>query len=149
MVIELVLDASILVEPFASPTDEEAIVLAHLQGEHPSSAPMLLAWEVGNYFFGRRAARLGRPLVERQGAFEESLAGIELVPWDETRRRTTACLVERHGLTFYDASYLALAVERDAALVTRDAALAVACRGERVPTYDLKEAAAAIARGEL
>jgi predicted nucleic acid-binding protein len=39
-------------------------------------------------------------------------------------------LAERHGLTFYDALYLELALRRDAPLATLDAALQRAAKSE-------------------
>ncbi|WP_235776799.1 PIN domain-containing protein [Pseudorhizobium marinum] len=44
-------------------------------------------------------------------------------------------LAERHGLTAYDAAYLALAVEQNLPLATLDRKLSEAARREHVPLF--------------
>lgn len=146
---EVVTDASFLLEPFSTPGLDEALLVAHLQAEHPMSAPQILVWEVGNYFFGPRSARLRRPLAERRERFEATLLGVELVDLAADLRTSAAECADRHGLTFYDASYLALARDRGAALLTHDATMKRAATAEGVPVHDLASAAAAVARGDL
>ena len=87
-------------------------------------APGLWAWEVGNLL--RMAQRRGRMA---SGAMRQALqvlhrAGVQLeAPPDEMRMQATLDLSGETGLTFYDASYLELALRTGAQLATKDAAL--------------------------
>ena len=53
---------------------------------------------------------------------------------DSHDERRVYALAERHGLSFYDASYLETAIRRGAALATVDGKLAKAAKAENVPT---------------
>lgn len=79
-------------------------------------------------------ARRGRMPKERALEMIDAMLDVRWVldpdPRDTTR--SAGSLAIRHDLTAYDASYLALAKRLSCALVTKDAALARAARGEGV-----------------
>lgn len=129
--------------------EDAAIVLAHVQSERPTWAPALLAWELGNVFFGRNSERIGRSPSAREEAFKDTLLGISLAPSDDQHLSRTTTLARRHRLSFYDAAYLEVAITRQALLLTEDKALADAARAEGIVAYDIDGAARALAHGEI
>jgi predicted nucleic acid-binding protein len=72
----------------------------------------------------RRHRRSGNEILEAARELDEM--GIETVEMDAVARVATIDLVERHGLTAYDAIYLSLADMLDAQLLTADRRLAAA-----------------------
>ncbi|MGQ0536132.1 MAG: type II toxin-antitoxin system VapC family toxin [Methanobacteriota archaeon] len=130
----VVVDASAVLDA-ASPGDDFGRYTL-LQERFASTAPALLAWELGSVVHGRKAALFGASPEERSAALELLLAGIDLVPTDEAGRARTGALAARHSLRFYDASYLELAGRDDSTVfVTEDkrllAAAARALGGDR------------------
>jgi predicted nucleic acid-binding protein len=126
---EIVVDAS-LVGTFLLP-DETPIDGKALFANSRLIAPGLLRLEVANMIL--RACRRGR--ID-PSAIDRSLRTFDAIPMvlvDDIQRRNMMELALRHGLTAYDATYLALAVERAASLATFDKALARAAQDERVP----------------
>ena len=101
-------------------------------------APALWAWETGNLLWV--ACRRGRidegrldDALRILGAAQVRLEG----PPDEARQRTTLAHARRHGLSFYDASYLEQALRTRAQLATKDARLRRAARLAGVPCIAL------------
>ena len=92
-------------------------------------APALLAWEVGNVVFVKRAADWAEPDAQEDD-FATVVENVRLVTPDEAALRATAALARRHGVSFYDAAYLELAARGDAWLVTEDERLLKAARRE-------------------
>jgi predicted nucleic acid-binding protein len=84
-------------------------------------------------------ARRGRMTPERAVELLDAMLDIRwhVDPEPRGSTREAADLAIVHGLTAYDASYLALAKRASCPLVTRDAALAAAARAERVPVATL------------
>ena len=72
----------------------------------------------------RRHHRSGNEILEAVRELDE--IGIETVEMDAVARVSVIDRVERHGLTAYDATYLALAESLDAQLLTADRRLAEA-----------------------
>lgn len=74
---------------------------------------------------------------------EEGLAMLSALNITHSSARPTrqvyelAPLARDLGLSLYDAAYLALAVEADAELVSRDTALLTAARAHAIPCHDL------------
>ncbi|MEA3199788.1 MAG: hypothetical protein QOE90_1216 [Thermoplasmata archaeon] len=125
----LVLDASVVLDGAAPGPRFDA--LSALHERFACRAPALLAWEIGHVVHGRRAALFAATPQKRAALVEAMLEGIELVPTDAAARAATARLAARHGLTFYDASYLELAArEPEGTLATHDAALRRAAQRE-------------------
>jgi predicted nucleic acid-binding protein len=60
--------------------------------------------------------------------------GIETIDVDRPLVLSTLDIAERHGLTAYDATYLALAIAVDGRLLTFDEALSVAAGARAIPT---------------
>lgn len=86
-------------------------------------APELLAYETGALVHGRLAPRFGATHARRARALEAMLDGVALHPTTPEARGRIAALASRHGLTFYDASYLELAEREEGILITQDKAL--------------------------
>lgn len=90
--------------------------------------PAIFWSEVANSLIRRH--RLGPDAVlEAIGTLDD--LGVETAEGDRPAVLAAAALAAAHGLTVYDATYLALAERLDARLLTLDAALAVA-GGDRV-----------------
>lgn len=98
-------------------------------------APDVFAWEMANL--------LRRFAVAKVLDLEEGLAMLSALNITHSSARPTrqvyelAPLARDLGLSLYDAAYLALAVEADAELVSRDTALLTAARAHAIPCHDL------------
>ncbi len=122
----LVIDASVgvpLVHDEASSVEVSRLVHAAPRAGQRLIVPPLFWLEVLNVL-GRRY-RLG-PDVLMEAVAELEAAGIETVELDRPMLMLALDAVARHGLTAYDAAYLALAEAADAELLTADAVLAAA-----------------------
>ena len=127
----LVIDASVAIalirdEPVAA--EARRILTA---GRSPAPAPMVvpfLFWQEVVNALAHRHRVSGEIIVE--ALYELESLGIETRDVTRAELLLIVDAVERHGLTAYDATYLALAVSADASLVTTDRSLAEAA-GER------------------
>ena len=118
----VVVDASVLLKWVLPGADEgevpqaNAIAAAALTDRLSLAVPDLWYYEVGNI--------LARRVPERADALLRHLDTL-LAPWSRPLAAETQTLafglVRRHGVTFYDASYHALAIAGKATLVTADA----------------------------
>jgi predicted nucleic acid-binding protein len=95
--------------------------------------PGLFWLEVHNAL-SRRHGYPGAAVVEALYELEE--LGLETVEPDRAMRLVVIDLVERHGLTSYDALYLAVAEHWGALLATSDRALAAAAASRAIPLDD-------------
>lgn len=110
--------------------DETATGLARVLQSAEPIAPQLLWAEMRNLLLmAERRGRIGPAAVAEALSVIEGLA-IELDRQPSSDR--VIDLARRHGLTVYDAIYLELAVRRQAALASTDAALIRAARAEGV-----------------
>ena len=103
---------------------EGSTIRAHVRGE-TLLAPHLIDYELANVCAKRIRKRPGNALkllVMLQGLDHVSLRRVEVPSGDVAR------LAIQTGLSAYDASYLWLAIDRDAELVTLDRELARADR---------------------
>lgn len=119
----------VLGEMVATPATERA-----LRGivRHRVAVPALYWYEVRNALLkARRDGRIDRAGLQR--ALKE-IAQIRTEVEDNHDERQVYALAELHGLTFYDASYLEMAIRRGAALATVDGKLAKAAKAENVPS---------------
>lgn len=124
----VVVDASVLVKLVQVETGSDT-VLATFQRAGPDTrfvAPALARYEVGHALLMRSRAA-GEPAIEAERDLAMALALVELV--DDPA--PGVALAMKHGLTYYDASYLALAAARDARVWTYDAKLAKAAAAEK------------------
>jgi len=102
-----------------------------LLGTNDAIAPDLVWHEVRNVLMlARRRKRIDFDLVAQGLHFLRRLRIVTTPSPDDDPILT---LAERHGLTAYDASYLALAIERRMPLATLDRKLAEAAGREGVP----------------
>ncbi|MBV8203015.1 MAG: type II toxin-antitoxin system VapC family toxin [Acidobacteria bacterium] len=85
------------------------------EGEIGLAVPALWAYEVGNVLCLKRPADAAEVLTTLCDL------GLNEVPLTPTLIQQTVALASRHGITFYDASYLAVAEEVKAILLTADA----------------------------
>lgn len=125
----LVVDASVVAKWYLPERDHErarAIRDGYLDGRHDLLAPVLLPYEVVNalkysgQYAGQRLIDASRSVVDY---------GISLVPYrDGGPVAETAVELD---ITLYDASYLALAWERDATVYTADSRLIDAANESR------------------
>lgn len=103
-----VVDASIAVKLFRSEPDSLSVrrMFADLAMEQRALAPSLLRYEIGN--------ACSRPAIAGlEPALQRFLAGIQTIEPQDVARFTD-------GLSYYDAAYLALAIEQKAGLLTVD-----------------------------
>ncbi len=98
--------------------------LVTLSETHDLAAPTLLPFELGHVIHRKHPAGYGATPDERDAALAAALGAVTLVPPDEERLQAAARLVDAHRMSFYDASYLALAAaDESSVLLTEDRAL--------------------------
>ncbi|MDE1159129.1 MAG: type II toxin-antitoxin system VapC family toxin [Neorhizobium sp.] len=113
--------------------DERAIVADRaFERLHLSTAlaPVLLWYEVGNVLM--MARRRKRIHIEQAREGLQKLRTLPIVACPIASDDTILTLADRHGLTAYDAAYLALAIERQLPLATLDRQLVAAAPLEGV-----------------
>ncbi len=99
-----------------------------------AAAPTLWRFELGNILIvNERRSRLTQADTE---AFLRELAKLPITIDVEPDEQSILGLARRHLLTFYDATYLELALRMGAPLATLDEALMRAARTEQVPLVD-------------
>jgi predicted nucleic acid-binding protein len=123
-----VIDASVAFKwliPDAAEEDvsaAKALLVDHMEGRVAIAVPALLYYEVANILlFGR-----SKPPVDEAAEALRDLYSIPLtvvVPAPDTADAALR-LASDHGLSYYDASYVALAETLDCALITADQRLA-------------------------
>jgi predicted nucleic acid-binding protein len=127
----LVVDASLAAAWFLPDEQNDAAdrLMANLAAD-PGRVPSLFWFETRNLFL--MAERRGRL---KAGEAALSMAQLRLFPLSDEgsgNDRLILSLAERHGLSGYDASYLALAVSEKLPLATLDKRLAAAASAENV-----------------
>lgn len=129
-----VVDSNIVLKWFL-PADREpdSDIARSLVGRLAMRTTTLAAYEVGNILIRKNGWEPDR--VETALVLLEEICGepVELEPAD---RRATARLCHEHGLTFYDASYAAIAQRLGRGLLSEDTALLTA--GLATPLCALK-----------
>ncbi|MFK7910570.1 MAG: type II toxin-antitoxin system VapC family toxin [Akkermansiaceae bacterium] len=128
-----VVDNSIVLPLFI--TDEDSSAMEELVEQASAGTPLLVPqlWlnEFGNgLLVCSRRGRISeeRALVAHQKANQLPLEIVQFPSMDDLSH--VHLLAEKHGLSFYDASYLALAINRGAKLATNDKKLALAAKQE-------------------
>ena len=119
---QAVIDASYFIEAIERSDD------AFFDSAVEMSAPSLLPYEVGNVLLWKEKKGT---LTETLKASVQVLLGsiaIETCKWSDVY-----CLAQKHRLTFYDTSYLRLAMDKRAMFATYDRALITAASIEKVP----------------
>lgn len=100
----------------------KALLVEHMEGRVEIAVPALLYYEVANILlFGR-----SRPPADEAAEALSDLFSIPLMvaaPASDTADSAFR-LASQHGLTYYDASYVALAEALDCVLITADQRLA-------------------------
>ena len=147
----IVVDASVALSVVLDESRSGAVreAIARWQRERvPLLVPMHFWLEIANALGWRRVYR-GAELLE--AVYELEQIGLETVELDRPTFLLVLDLVERHGLTAYDAAYLAVAQAAEARLATADRALAAAA-GSRAILFEaggerrLREASVAYER---
>jgi predicted nucleic acid-binding protein len=123
-----VVDASVAFKwliPDAAEDDVPAaktLLVDHMEGRAKIIIPPLLYYEVGNILLFRRS----RPPIEEAADALTDLFSIplEVVPSTLVSADVTLRLAALRSLTYYDATYVALAEMRDCDLITADRRLA-------------------------
>lgn len=114
----LVIDASALIDLL--PRSELA---EHIHTQYDVAAPALVQWETGHVI--HTAPRVFGDLARRKKIVATLLSPLRLID-QRARSGPIADLVETHGLSFYDAAYLQLAIDEAAVLLTEDRKLLAA-----------------------
>lgn len=131
--IDVVSDASVALKWFHAEGEEEVEPARALLEHYARQAIGLVVLDLTPYEVGNALLR-GRAKVaaDRVAVVLEALADIcpQVAP-TKSELREAATLAERHGLTFYDAAYAAVARARSADLVTLDKALLRSGLGRR------------------
>lgn len=131
------LDTSVAIAwMFADQAGGTSPLLLELALAAPPHAPRLLWYEFANVVVAaERRGRLAAGGAERAlGLLQRIGPVLDPRPEADAAPGWTA-LAQRHGLTVYDASYLALAVHLALPLATRDKALAAAARAEGLTVW--------------
>jgi predicted nucleic acid-binding protein len=116
----IVLDASVILKWVLDAETEPGHAAANRllerwqQGELNLLVPSLWLYEVGNILCLKRPADASAALSALWDL------GLSEVPFSRGLIQRTVTLAQSHGLTFYDASYLAVAEEEKVILVTAD-----------------------------
>ncbi len=115
-----IVDASVILKWVVGQESEPDLGPAHSlldawrTGNVELAAPSLWPYEVGNF--------LGRQLGPEAGAIMEALLRLQIRSLELTETMYQRCFawMGRHGVTFYDAAYLTVAVEFRGTLITTD-----------------------------
>ena len=104
----------------------KALLIEHMEGRAKILIPPLLYYEVGNILLVGRS----RPPIEQTGDALVDLFSIplEVVPPALIGADATLRLASLRGLSYYDATYVALAEMLDCPLITADRRLAARVR---------------------
>jgi len=129
----LVVDASVAFKWLIPDDAEEDVPFAkqflvdHMEGRVAIAVPALLFSEVGNILLFGRA----RPSLEEAAEALQDLFSIPLsiAPPDGETAAAALRLASQYGLSYYDATYLALAESLECTLITADQKLARRTRG--------------------
>lgn len=119
----IVPDASVILKWVLDADDEPGHAAAELllarwrQSEVELRVPSLWRYEVGNVL------ALKRPLDAREALLALFDLGLPEVALDGPLASRSVELAQAHGITFYDAAYLAVAVAHHALLITADSKL--------------------------
>lgn len=119
-----VIDASIVVKWFTKEqghTQAKALRDSHIQHEIELTAPDLLLFELANALSYNKNLT---PEDVKQAIKTINMIQVTLVPPTETLINRAIDVAEKHGITIYDASYLALAEILEINLITADEKLA-------------------------
>ena len=127
----LVVDASLAAAWFLPDEHNDAAdqIMAKLD-QNPGRAPSLFWFETRNLFLV--AERRGRLQPGEATTTMAQLRGFPILDEGTGADRLVLALAERHGLSGYDASYLALAMSQNLPLATLDRKLAAAARAQGV-----------------
>jgi predicted nucleic acid-binding protein len=118
-----VVDSSILFKWYRHPGDEEYVAQAvsilegHLQGDFEIHVPDLLFYELGNILRFKERFVSKKALTILKETFELAL---QIHPIDPLLAENAFLYAQRHSITFYDASFVALSHLLNASLITAD-----------------------------
>jgi len=119
---DFVLDASLALQWFLEDEADRKYSLSVLTklAEHRALVPILWFYEVGNGLL--MAHRRKRISLDQIDGFVSRLKAlpIEAAPQDPTAVLSLPSLAQAHGLTNYDAAYLAVAIASNSPLATND-----------------------------
>jgi predicted nucleic acid-binding protein len=105
----------------------KAILAEHMEAKVRIVVPSLLFYEVGNILL---YGRVRPPAAQVEGALADLfLLPLEVVSPTASDAQAASGLAAQHGITFYDATYLALAESQDCDFVTADGRLYRKVRG--------------------
>ena len=113
-------DASVILKWVLDAEDEPGHAAANhvlerwQQGELGLAVPTLWVYEIGNVLCLKRPGDAAEVLIALCNL------GLSEVPLSAGLIQQAVALSTRHGITFYDAAYLAVAVEKGAMLLTAD-----------------------------
>jgi len=124
-----VVDASVVMAWLFAESENPRVTAAFIAQNGEANVPVLLYYELCNVLLV--AERRGRVTQSQSAAFLDQLAklAIRMAPPAEEE---AMALARAHNLTFYDASYLELAMREGLPLATLDRALEKAASAEGV-----------------
>jgi Predicted nucleic acid-binding protein, contains PIN domain len=127
--IKAVVDCSYLIEAFESPKSERFnwIFESESRNELCFALPELLYYEIGNVMLSKCKKHIFDTMAAR-----ESLSFLSFAHKKEVDFIKVFDLAQKHNLTFYDASYLQLAIDLKVPLATYDQQLIEAAKAEKV-----------------
>jgi predicted nucleic acid-binding protein len=97
---------------------------AHVQGKYDVIAPLRVVYEVGNIVHRKHPDVFGKSLEDRQQVVAEILQGVKIAAWEKESIARVGAITETHGVTYYDATFLDLALTtQNGVLVVQDGKL--------------------------
>ena len=117
----IVVDASVALKWFLphEPFSEAALALwtAHQEGQQPCGGPELLLYEVSNVLVTKSHLSVEEALVGAKVLMDAELL---IYPMKELDYQLAITLARQFGLSFYDATYVALAKTLKCRMITAD-----------------------------
>ncbi|GEM_PF-2995389 len=147
-----VVDTSALIDSLQADHEAWSEAFAHVQARYDVLAPLRVVYEVGNIVHRKHPEAFGKSLEDRQQVVAEILQGVTIAAWEKESVARAGEITERHGVTYYDATFLDLALATPGSVLLvqdeklREAA-AKALGKERALSLD--HLAAAVKKGTL
>lgn len=116
-----IVDTSALIDTIQVGNDEWGKAFAHAQSKYDVLAPLRVVYEVGNIVHRKHPTVFGKDLAERQLVVREILQGVRIAPFEPASIERAGEITEKHGVTYYDATFLDLAIQtKDSILLAQD-----------------------------
>lgn len=141
----MIVDASLLLllelSHGDSPVERDRLrsVLVRANAIHPFRAPALIAYELGNAIHRKRVRESTGTLKDRQAQVRLLLGLVQPVPPGSATLEIAGQTTEKESMSFYDASYVALALAQGERFLTADRRLHARALAQHLTSYLLPQ----------